>query len=97
MDAALENRDAIHRQVKKYYFLANLGYQSLLPPQVCAAVETIGEIAAGGGSRGGLVGRGEQAGEEEAEEKGLLDLLIEARMLLQVNKKLPIISSFCLC
>ena len=44
-----------------------------------------------------MVGRGEQAGEEEAEEKGLLDLLIEARMLLQVNKKLPIISSFCLC
>ena len=42
-----------------------------------------------------MVGRGEQAGEEE--EKGLLDLLIEARMLLQVNKKLPIISSFCLC
>ena len=37
------------------------------------------------------MGRGEQAGEEE--EKGLLDLLIEARMLLQVNKKLPIISS----
>ena len=43
------------------------------------------------------MGRGEQAGEEEAEEKGLLDLLIEARMLLQVNKTLPIISSFCLC
>ena len=47
-------------------------------------METIGEIAAGGGSRGGGagVGRGEQSGEEEG--RGLLTLLHEARTLLQV-------------
>ena len=45
-------------------------------------METIGEIAAGGGSRGGGVGRGEQNGEEEG--RGLLTLLHEARALLQV-------------
>ena len=87
LGAALENRDAIHRQVKNisilYFSTTSLVYHSL-PLKVCTAVETIGEIAAGGGSRGGGVGvgRGEQSGEEE--ERGLLTLLHEARTLLQV-------------
>ena len=85
LGAALENRDAIHRQVKNisilYFSTTSLVYHSL-PLQVCTAVETIGEIAAGGGSRGGAgVGRGELDGEEGS---GLLTLLHEARMLLQV-------------
>ena len=85
--AALENRDAIHRQVRNTLILhfsttMSLGYHSL-PLKVCTAVETIGEIAAGGGSRGGIgVGRGELDGEEEG--RGLLTLLHEARTLLQV-------------
>ena len=67
----------------KIFKFRSLGYHSL-PLQVCTAVETIGEIAAGGGSRGGGagVGRGEQSGEEEG--RGLLTLLHEARTLLQV-------------
>ena len=83
---------------KKYLnfvlFNLSLGYHSL-PLKVCTAVETIGEIAAGGGSRGGAgVGRGELDGEEG---RGLLTLLHEARTLLQVHRREEKISPpFCL-
>ena len=56
-------------------------------------METIGEIAAGGGSRGGGgVGRGELDGEEG---RGLLTLLHEARTLLQVHRNEQFIPPLC--
>ena len=58
-----------------------LSQHGLPSRQVCAAVETIGDIAAGGGGGGGGGSRGQQ-GDEEG--RGLLTLLCEARAQLQV-------------
>ena len=76
--------DRCEKYLNFVLFNLSLGYHSL-PLKVCTAVETIGEIAAGGGSRGGGGGAGVGRGELDGEEgRGLLTLLHEARTLLQV-------------
>ena len=86
LNSALENREAIHHQVGTVYLLGYhlviLSQHGLPPRQVCAAVETIGDIAAGGGGGGGVGEGGGQEGDEEG--RGLLTLLCEARAQLQV-------------